>query len=80
MSPQEWQQETGQPPGYLITSNRWFELADVIDARWNRLVVYDGGCFHGSHIARPELLSDAPDRGRLTINLFMRCRVGREST
>lgn len=67
--------ESGQPAGYLTQSNRHFELTDVIEPRWNRLVAYDGGCFHGSHITRPELLTDQPDRGRLTINLFLRCRT-----
>ena len=73
MSVEEFAAESGQPAGYLTQSNRYFELTDVIEPRWNRLVAYDGGCFHGSHITRPELLSDQPAHGRLTLNLFLRC-------
>jgi len=75
MSDEAFGAESGQPAGYLTQSNRHFELTDVIEPRWNRLVVYDGGCFHGSHITRPELLSDQPAHGRLTLNLFLRCRT-----
>lgn len=64
----------GVPAGYLTQSNDWFELAAVAPPRWNRLIFFDGGKFHSSHITRPELLSDDPARGRLTLNLFMTAR------
>ncbi|MDH4289419.1 MAG: DUF6445 family protein [Aquincola sp.] len=66
--------ETGWPAGYMLSSNQHFEHVARIDARWNRMVCYDGSLFHGSHIERPELLSDDPSRGRLTLNLFYVCR------
>jgi Family of unknown function (DUF6445) len=66
--------ETGAAPGYLLGSNPHFEHVARIDARFNRLICYDGSLFHGSHIAQPELLSDDPARGRLTLNLFFVCR------
>ena len=75
MSAEDFAAESGQATGYLTRSNRTFELTDVIEPRWNRLVAYDGACFHGSHITRPDLLSDQPDRGRLTLNLFLRRRT-----
>jgi hypothetical protein len=65
--------ETGCEPGYLTQSSRHFTLRSVIPPRWNRLIFYDGGQFHGSHIEHPELLNDDPARGRLTLNLFMLC-------
>jgi hypothetical protein len=37
-------------------------------------VFYDGNLFHSSHILAPELLSDDPARGRLTLNGFFICR------
>jgi hypothetical protein len=66
--------ETGWPAAYLTRSNEHFEHLAHIAPRFNRLVCYDGSLFHGSHIAQPELLSDDPARGRLTLNLFFVCR------
>jgi hypothetical protein len=37
-------------------------------------VFYDGGQFHSSHITRPEMLSDDPAHGRLTLNGFFVCK------
>ncbi|MDP2007924.1 MAG: DUF6445 family protein [Rubrivivax sp.] len=67
-------QEIGAAPGYLTESNVHFELAAVVPAAFNRAVFYDGGQFHSSHITRPELLSDHPARGRLTLNGFFVCQ------
>lgn len=64
----------GLPRGYLVDDSRFFRLAAKVPPRWNRLVWYDGGRFHNSHIAQPELLTDSPETGRLTLNLFLRCR------
>ncbi len=67
-------QELGAAPGYLTDSNVHFERAAVVPAAFNRAVFYDGGQFHSSHITRPELLSDDPARGRLTLNGFFVCK------
>jgi Family of unknown function (DUF6445) len=64
----------GLPPGYLVGDCPAFRLAATVRPRWNRLIWYDGGRFHNSHIARPDLLRDDPATGRLTLNLFLRCR------
>jgi hypothetical protein len=61
-------------PGYLTTSNRYFEQLAVVPAAFNRAVFYDGGQFHSSHITQPERLSADPARGRLTLNGFFVCR------
>jgi Family of unknown function (DUF6445) len=61
-------------PGYMSDSNAYFErLADVAPV-WNRLVFYDGGCFHSGLIGKPERLSADPSLGRLTLNAFFACR------
>lgn len=65
----------GQPPGYQTGSNTHFELIATISPRWNRLIWYDGGEFHGSQIEDPHLLSSDPSSGRLTLNLFFLCSV-----
>jgi hypothetical protein len=64
----------GIQPGYMTTSNPWFEKVLTIAPRWNRLIFYDGGLFHCSDIAAPELLCPDPARGRLTMNGFFTCR------
>ncbi len=46
------------PPGYMVDSNAWFERVATVPARYNRLVVYDGGLFHSGDIRHPERLSD----------------------
>jgi hypothetical protein len=66
--------DTGWAPAYLTRSNEYFEHLGHVEPRFNRLVCYDGSHFHGSHIEHPELLSDDPARGRLTLNLFFVCR------
>lgn len=70
----ELTRQTGWPPGYMTRSNQYFELTGHVPARRNRLIFYDGSRFHSSHIERPDLLSDDPTRGRLTLNLFFLCR------
>lgn len=62
------------PRGYLTSSNAWFQFQTAIEPRFNRLIFFDGGGFHGSHILRPDLLNDQPEQGRLTLNLFFTCR------
>lgn len=70
----EFSEVIGTAPGYLNASNEYFELICTVPARWNRIVFYDGGIFHSAHITQPELLSDDPARGRLTLNGFWVCR------
>ena len=61
-------------PAYLTASNDYFELIATVPAAWNRAIFYDGTIFHTGHITAPELLSDDPLCGRLTLNSFLTCR------
>lgn len=64
----------GLPQGYPGASNQWFERVLTVQARWNRMIFYDGSLFHCGDIHDPTLLSDDPRRGRLTLNGFFNCR------
>jgi hypothetical protein len=56
--------------GYMREFNDYFHLLGNSPARWNRLIVYDGGMLHTGDIGAPELLSEDPLAGRLTLNGF----------
>jgi hypothetical protein len=43
------------------------------------VIFYDGSIFHSAHIAAPQLLSDDPLQGRLTLNGFLTCRRSAEA-
>jgi hypothetical protein len=64
----------GSTPGYITTSNAYFEWVGTVPAAFNRAVFYDGSHFHSSHIDKPSLLSAHPAQGRLTLNGFFICR------
>lgn len=68
-----YQRLVSQPPGYLTSSSTHFELITTVSPRWNRLIWYDGGKFHGSQIEDPDRLRADPGSGRLTLNLFFLC-------
>ena len=74
LSDEAFTQEIAAPPAYLAASNTHFEQSAVVPAAFNRAVFYDGGQFHSSHITQPDLLSDDPARGRLTLNGFFICK------
>ena len=58
------------PPGYMTESNQAAELLDRAPARFNRLVFYSGDIPHSAFITRPDLLTNDPATGRLTLNCF----------
>lgn len=58
------------PACYMTESNEAAELIDKVPARFNRLVFYSGDLPHNAFIKHPELLSDDPREGRLTLNCF----------
>lgn len=61
---------------YPHGDNALFTRTGEVEARWNRVVFYDGGTlFHGSAIRHPERLRDDPRQGRLTLNGFFVCRA-----
>lgn len=75
LSPAEFTRKYGIAPSYPVASNDWFEKVEAIEAKWNRLIFYDGGeLFHASNIDAPEKLNADPARGRLTWNGFFICR------
>jgi hypothetical protein len=59
-----------EAPRYMTESNDVAERLCTIPARFNRFVFYSGDIPHTGAIAAPELLSDDPREGRLTLNLF----------
>jgi hypothetical protein len=74
LSPSAFSAKYGISPGYMHEGNTWFRRIGSVAARWNRLIIYDGGMLHASDIAAPELLTADPASGRLTLNGFFTCR------
>jgi hypothetical protein len=58
------------PPSYMTDSNDVAERIYTVPPRFNRFVFYSGDLPHSASITAPELLSDDPGNGRLTLNLF----------
>jgi hypothetical protein len=58
----------------MTASNAFFEKVATVPARWNRMIFYTGTIFHSGEIVHPQLLSDDPRTGRLTLNGFFTCR------
>lgn len=73
-SPSVFATKYGLSPGYMHEGNAWFRRIGGIAAKWNRLIIYDGGMLHASDIAAPDRLSADPRSGRLTLNGFFTCR------
>jgi len=69
-----FERSTGIGPAYMRGSNAWFEQVLSVPARFNRLIVYDGGLLHSGDIASPDKLTADPRQGRLTFNGFFVCR------
>jgi hypothetical protein len=61
-----------QAPAYHTGSNEFFQLDQVAEARSNRMIFYRGNVHHSAHIIAPQLLSEDPVKGRLTLNGFYR--------
>jgi hypothetical protein len=74
LTPAAFSEKYAIAPAYLHEGNAWFRRVGGVAARWNRLIIYDGGMLHASDIAAPELLSADPDKGRLTLNGFFTSR------
>ncbi|MRW92884.1 hypothetical protein GJ699_23060 [Duganella sp. FT80W] len=80
LSSAEFSRVIQRESGYQTDSNAYFELLATVPAAYNRALFYDGGIFHNSHIAQPELLSADPAAGRLTLNAFWECRKAAHAT
>ena len=63
----------GIKPGYMSGSNAYFREIGRVEARWNRMLFYDGFIFHSGNISTPQALVDDPMSGRLTLNGFFTC-------
>ncbi|HEY2394806.1 MAG TPA: DUF6445 family protein [Rudaea sp.] len=74
MPPADFTRRHGIAPGYLCDSNRYFRRVGGVDAKWNRLIFYDGAMLHSGDIRAPHRLSADPRRGRLTLNAFFTSR------
>ena len=56
---------------YCYGNSAWFEMIDEVEAQPDRLILYRGRQLHSGVIPDPAKLSSNPDRGRLTINMFL---------
>jgi len=74
LSPSAFSEKYGIAPDYMHGGNAWFQRIGSVAAKWNRLIIYDGGMLHASDIAAPERLSPDPASGRLTLNGFFTSR------
>lgn len=63
-----------RPPAYLTASCEFFELRRSVPAAFNRMIFYRADVYHSGHIGRPDLLTDDPRTGRLTLNCFFKCQ------
>ncbi|MGB3165873.1 MAG: DUF6445 family protein [Alteraurantiacibacter sp.] len=69
------EREYGMPQGaYYHGDGRRYEQIGEIAAKPDRLILYRGRLLHSGVIPDPEVLTDDPRTGRLTINMFLRGR------
>lgn len=59
--------------GYPQASNASFTHALTVPARWNRLLIHDGGAFRAPAITDPARLAADPRHGRLTLLATLAC-------
>ena len=74
LAPEAFSARQGIAPGYPGAESAHFECIATVPAAWNRMIIYDGGAYHCAANDHPELLSDDPAIGRLTVNGFFPCR------
>lgn len=56
---------------YINESNQWFEKIGSVEARFNRVVIFNGNRLHAGNISPTKSISSDPEKGRLTINTFL---------
>ena len=64
--------EYGLPDGYFGGGDDIFEEIGRVEAVPDRALLYRGRTLHSGVIPAPDLLSDDPAKGRLSINTFLR--------
>ncbi len=67
-------QRWGVQPGYMLEGNAHFERVARVPAKWNRMILYDGGQFHSGDVGDASRLTADAASGRLTLNGFFTCR------
>ena len=69
------EREFGMPPAeYYHGDGDRFELIGEVEAKPDRLILYDGRLLHSGVIPDPAALTEDAKTGRLTINMFLRGR------
>jgi hypothetical protein len=70
-----------QKPEATVATPDAFDRVAVVEARYNRLVFFDGGLLHASQLKPAEQRSTDPTEGRLTLEGYFVCqrRAGRIS-
>lgn len=67
----DWAQRmTKRPKGYFNQSTDDYQRLGTIDYKPNRMVVYPGTLLHSGLIDPNKDLSESPETGRLTVNVF----------
>lgn len=59
------------PKRYFSESDELFTKVGFVPARFNRLVIYQGGVLHSANISGDHSISLCPQTGRLTANVFL---------
>lgn len=68
-------QSAPAPPAYIDGDTPQFTRTRLVDAAFNRVVVYRSRTLHSGHIPHPAALSSDPRKGRLTANIFLTYRA-----
>lgn len=77
LPPEEFSQRHALSAGYPQASTASFTHAVTVPARWNRLLLHDGGAFRAPAITDPARLDADPRRGRLTLQATLVCSRNR---
>jgi hypothetical protein len=77
LSPEEFSLRHALCAGYPQASNASFTHVLTVPARWNRLLLHDGGAFRSPAIADPARLDADPRHGRLTLQATLVCSRNR---
>jgi hypothetical protein len=63
--------ERGEPQGYVAGDTELFEQIGVVEARYDRALLYPGFLLHSGAIPADASLSPDPAAGRLTVTAFL---------
>ena len=78
LSPEDFSRRHAVPAGYPdIATTTCFTHTATVPARWNRLLLYDGGVFRAPALPRPARLHADPRHGRLTLQATLICSRNR---